>query len=260
MCDEEMDLRRRVCEDFRDDTPRVVLADWLDDCGRHPEATVIRSGCARPIVHRYDRGWPAKLRHLPGLKFTLDMKPQDRPMIDIGFTFEVAPAMPEVAWEVSRGMVSGVHLATADFIGRRCPNCDGVGHTCLEHDCEPGDDLWAYYVCSQCDGEKYVGGLARQLFASHPVERVVLTDREPWVSIVASSWFDAERVDGDIHPQSDLPGPIFALLDGHDPDTDPEARHYPDGAVSAHAELARDALELRAAVNYGRALVGLPAV
>ncbi len=100
-----------------------------------------------------------------------------------------------------RGFVSEVHLPIAAFVGGSCPECvngyvptDREENRCRYCVCRTCDGTGAIQMgfggrhgysppqtCPSCKGQRVPGrtpGQAAAIFA-HPVERVVLTDREP---------------------------------------------------------------------------------
>ena len=92
-------LLRAVCENPRDDTPRLIYADWLEENGQPERAAFIRFSCEYPNpLLSYPQGrellersrqfddwevkWGAELPALPGVKW-------DTVLLERGFTTSV---------------------------------------------------------------------------------------------------------------------------------------------------------------------------
>lgn len=75
----------------------------------------------------------------------------------------------DVSW--SRGFVSEIRLTLGQFVGGgECARCHGIGAVATPH--------W-HSGCKLCHGTGRTPGCVGSLFGSHPITRVVLTDREP---------------------------------------------------------------------------------
>ncbi len=115
----------------------------------------------------------------------------------------------------ARGFVSEVHLPLAAFVGGSCPECvngyvptDREENRCRYCVCRTCDGAGAIQMgfggrhgysppqtCPSCKGQRVRGrtpGHAAAIFA-HPIERVVLTDREPmWADRYGWAWSRAD--------------------------------------------------------------------
>lgn len=156
---------------------------------------------------------------------------------------------------VSRGWVSSVHLTFAAFLGARCERCGGHGE--VRDDWFVGDETRD--TCPACRGTGCTGGCAAALFRALPIERVILTDREPLKFEGLYSWHNASHhltssEYDDERPADHLPGAVFSRLRGHveRPRRVTEVvKRYPtrDAALSACSA---------ACVLFGRAAARLP--
>lgn len=214
MTDEQLFLRA-ICADPADDLPRLVYADWLDDHGRPDRAEFIRvqSELATQLPAPFEScdEWAVNMRkgeRCGRCKWCYFMNCTSR-MLDnhvVSWTGnwvgervpafksygevlfrrkKTAPELPDIEATFRRGFVAEVRCTLAAFVGRVCENCEGTGELV-----DPRGP------CGECGGATepredhtdrgwYPGtgrtpGIAAELFKSHPVERVVLTDREPF--------------------------------------------------------------------------------
>lgn len=193
-----------------EDTPRLVYADWLDENGHASRAAYIRGS----------------IMHSETVLF-FDREPP----------WAVLPDGVTPTW--SRGFVSAVTLTAAAYLGGECQRCGGRGW----HDTNPGD---AEMNCLACNGTGRTPGLAKELFAAHPIERVTLSDKRP---------LQTDDAFGRGHPAFVwFSGPALAATSPH---------HLPDSLVYGCRAFypTRDAAlaALSAAcVRHGRKLAGLP--
>jgi hypothetical protein len=144
-----------------------------------------------------------------------------------------------------RGFVAEIRLTAAAFLGEVCAFCEGRGHF---------QSSGSYAECPRCRGPLGTGtgrtpGLAKALFAAHPITKVVLTNKSPEETPSGWSWFD--------HGFADDSATITPDLFRHLSDTD--GAH--PGLLSARMtfatrEAALDALSV-ALVAYGRRLAGV---
>jgi uncharacterized protein (TIGR02996 family) len=215
-------LLREVLEAPDDDTPRLVLADWLEEHGEPDRAGFIRvqvalarlageEGASVADDCQYPRGWGAEERamhrqarelfgrngHWSALRF-----PGEAPYG--GWVYHA----PEwLHWR--RGFLRTVRLPCRDF---------------LDH--------------------------AAALFATHPVTEVRLTDREPLLCADGRHRWYGDDWGTEIQTEDDLPPELFALLGAKETGYY-LGRSYPD-ATSAWEDLSA------ACVRLGRNLNGLP--
>ena len=143
--------------------------------------------------------------------------------------------------------MSEVRLTLAQFVGGPCPECGGSGRLGI-HGRTHGD-------CPACDGTGRVTGCAETLFRTHPITRVVLSDRRPYggyprttasgqqISTVPVWWWDV----GITRPGQ------FGAVPRHIVGIDLDESEHPTRAA------ADDWLSARC-VAYGRGLAGLPPI
>jgi hypothetical protein len=161
----------------------------------------------------------------------------------------VSPTVERVGQVVStvvvrRGFVAEVWCGLETLLGGVCMSCERDG---------------LYSDCPMCRGTGRTEGVAKELFAAHPITAVVLTDRGPddtegeyqWVG----SSFGTDGWRWDIHREC-IPWEVFTLLTGFHRErlesmSLTAGRYYPTAVAAA------DALS-RAAVAVGRELAKLP--
>jgi uncharacterized protein (TIGR02996 family) len=161
-----------------------------------------------------------------------------------GFQAALSSEPPTVArgsWlVVERGFVSEVRLPAAAFLGEVCAFCEGRGHF---------QSSGSYAECPRCRGPLGTGtgrtpGLAKALFAAHPITKVVLTNKSPEETPSGWSWFD--------HGFADDSATITPDLFRHLSDTDGAQPGLLSARMTfATREAALDALSV-ALVAYGR--------
>ncbi len=206
-----------------EDTPRLVMADWLDEHG----AVIGDPEWAELIRRQISEGTFMEVNGSVSVPFWHQDNLGDLQRIPAGF-----PTCPFV---VRRGMVDEVRVMTGEFLGSPCP-------------------VVPREACSSCGGRGYSCGLMDTLFTRWPVRRVTVTDREPYHGGDRWSWYNADRDDlSGTHPESDLPGEVFRALGGevHGAGPDDYWRTY-TSEKSAVDDLS-DAL-----VGLGREAAGLP--
>jgi uncharacterized protein (TIGR02996 family) len=136
-------------------------------------------------------------------------------------------------WEITRGFVAEIRLTAAAFLGEVCAFCEGRGHF---------QSSGSYAECPRCrgplgTGTGRTGGLAKELFSRHPIERVVLTDVRAICGARSNLYFTA-------------------IVDQNGFVTYPDQPPFPRKTYATAAECEAD---LSAAlVAYGRDRAGLP--
>jgi uncharacterized protein (TIGR02996 family) len=256
---DELALLRTICEQPDCDVPRLVYADWLDEHGQHDRAEFIRLQIeltGRPLTgHDLDRtksptyvGRNAEFPCLPNCsRCDRDRKQNRMTMlyhrgVRPHFGYEIKSNWLDDCHNAEvyplsitrRGFGDEIRCTLAEFMGGRCSQCRLRGR-----------------YCGECYGTTVVPGLARTLFSTHPITRVVLTDQEPseWGAEDLMWWVWTVRDKEQQQIPSDLPREIFACLQGGVLNLDNWNRRYPT------RESAQQALSI-AAVNYGRSLHG----
>ena len=238
-------LLRAILIDPADDLPRLIYSDWLEEHGQAERAQFIRWGCERPqnssvclCVHgRGER--PCETCQILGAEIA-------------GIPRRSNGETPYVA---TRGFVSEVRVTLAAFTGGPCVRRFEFGGRRVIENPRPRRGSSAIVICPNCQGTGQVSGHAEALFRSHPIERVVLTDRRPAdigderSETTRYGWYCA----GDPQVSADdrrLPTDIYLRLAGG-----VQCRWMPHTYDSP--ELASAACSA-ACVAYGRSLVGLP--
>lgn len=240
---DEQSMIRAVLADPADDVPRLAFADWLDEHDQPERAEFIRDCCGalqqhtdcpvrladikgrRPVplrcgvceycvARRRGERYYASHRWLDGHSYAVAFEPTplDGDM----------PSVPGVTLTVRRGFVAEVRCTLAAFVGGACGRCNGHGSL-------PGIDEG---YCDRCSGTGRTPGVAADLFASHPVEKVSVTDLTIWPSGGNDTYY--------LGGVSVFPAKYWGRLEGL-----PSPR-----AVQSEAEAV--------ALEYGRELAGLP--
>jgi uncharacterized protein (TIGR02996 family) len=260
----EAGLLAAICERPEDDGPRLVYADWLDEHGEGDRASFIRVQCELARLQKYQVDDVAAE---PGLAAFLALREREEKLWnrigvslfnDSGIAFpghsakhsltaktgfalhRIGGGASRVLW--ARGFLDSVSLRCAEFVGGPCGRCGGTGTI------EQYEGALPDAECPTCKGKRTLPGLAAELARRHPIERVRLTDAEPWNG---TSWYDAAQFPpaNDEHPPSSIPSELFARLAGG---YEPSARCR----VYDEPKLANLALGL-AACRYARAAAGL---
>lgn len=273
---------RSILDDPADDTRRLAFADWLDENGEPERAEFVRVQItlSKKPGHTHGQGYGESCvlcrglrregellaRHgfdwfkLPGLA-TYTRK--------FGGPFEGWAFKPSGGLSVEypvftrRGFVAEVRLSAAAFLGgpcERCRNTLGVVTRVAESETvEPVRGTLGLQIgwrCPDCYKSR-TPGLARAIFAAHPVTRLVLTDKTPYrVDKGSFGWYDEER-EGLVRGSADMvPRTLFYRLTAAGRNTVGDAsKDY--WAWYGTEQAALDALAA-ACVAYGRDLIGLP--
>lgn len=220
MTDREKFLAKILAEPG-EDAHRLVFADWLQEHGEHERAATIR----HQIAFAGGRiGWTADV------------------LSDGERGFPSFPGLPLAAVVFRRGFVGEVHLTAAAFLGAPCPcGITRSGVTVY-------DGLGQRH-CPDCHGTGRTPGLAKAIFAAHPVVSVVLTDKQPYWRGGAWCYYRRNR------PRPSQSVPESATLDdelylrGH---TTSERRESFTSVAAGQQWLSA------AAVAFGREAAGLP--
>jgi len=160
--------------------------------------------------------------------------------------------------DYARGFVAEVRCPLDVLLGGACGRCGGDGGVGGFDGEDPPDD------CPDCGGTGRTEGVARELFAAHPVARVVATDKRPWDDGTGSpsdfSWWRASCWDGEGDSnRGNLPDEILDAVAAANPGNrliwggPPSNQHV----AFDTAEDAREALS-RALVAVCRERAGLP--
>lgn len=209
------DLLRRVLEHPDDNDPRQAYADFLEEAGEADRAEFIRV----QMELARDGYWPCgktRRRDLSLLARQRDLlkRHEARWLIDdwgrrCGVYNDNDGWKGGIKWHWDRGFVCRVECPTNVLMGGRCSNSFCTNGMALEdHDGKAG-----YGTCQTCHGTGHTYAIAKALGESVPITSVVLTDLEAWhFSPSPYIWYDADRAIR-IHPQSNVPGPIWGLID-----------------------------------------------
>lgn len=269
---DEQTLIRSVCISPADDTPRLVFADWLDEHDQPERAEFIRLQCriAEMITSKPcnktagppipNAKWTGHLVEID-LDALYEMTNRENYLIKstgrhqlgrLPFAWRVCTATPNDEDYPNmrkivflRGFIELVHCSMDEFIGWICERCGGTGRRT-----ELGM-LGVEVDCKSCGCTGRVDGIVRELFGTHPVTSVTVTDAaiNPFVD-----GFGVE-ISGFRGYRADMPKVIVDHL------TAEEYVDWPDGRrwaiFTSSLDSARAALSA-AFVAYGRGLVGLP--
>lgn len=292
---EEFSLIRTICTNPHCDIDRLVYADWLDEHEQPERAEFIRLQCLFAELQQHcSCGSCVKTRGggqhtngpcaidrervvVPGKSGRVSLRLRLLELWDyhpwsdglmthfINNTLGVASILgthdrgddlsgyPIAV--VSRGFASEIRCTLERFMDRECPTCAGSGFLPFY----AGHGNIGERDCDACDWAGTIPGLARALFATHPITRVVLTDRrpEPDEGYQCHSWANADAATSlaiDFAVGSGLPGSVFAFLPKPHSAEILGSADWPDGFWAAgyptHAH-AMSALSL-ACVNYAR--------
>jgi uncharacterized protein (TIGR02996 family) len=205
----------------KEDDLRLIYADWLDDQGDVDRAEFIRVQIELETLNK----------RLQSTEDCLDVECDgchERRGLDIRLQDVWYPpgkgfVQPIETWnwrltEVSPGELTSYGVVTRGFVSKIVCTCD--------------------------EFMKY----AEKLFTSHPIEEVVLTDREPYYTEYQAdeghSFYDNTKVIVITHPESNLPNELYELLEGH-------------SRQNKHVKFYKERIEAnfalsRACVRYGR--------
>lgn len=229
-------LLAAVCQFPDDDTPRLVLADWLDDHEQHERAEFIRVQCELAWL----RGNATRRAELVARENQLH--------------HAHAREWSGIPCPVCEGATVAEHTADGWSSLESCAHCTGTGFAPVEFRrgfvesvrCRMGDVLrWS-------NSEAWtLTPWARGVLAAHPVTRWEITDREPLDNAGVGTYFGEEPgpattwtwVRGSGPVEWEIPASVYQFC----------ADHYDS------PELARDALAL-AVGRVARRLAGLPEV
>jgi uncharacterized protein (TIGR02996 family) len=240
MCDQEAALLAAVRADPADDLPRLVYADWLEERGEVERAELIRVQVELSLLQAassVDYAYCAAGGSDKTSCRTCNLKQRECELLE-----ELAPSLfpdavkvnrrwvtdrnwGEVPWLepclsdatspaqylFRRGWASEVRCTLTEWVGQPCscactrhPESGAIGHT-------------------RCGGTGRIAGIGPAVCAAHPVERVEVTDREPWQERpdVFGWWRQGGEPGGGEDDESDLPPAVFEEVAARDPDYHP---------------------------------------
>ena len=186
----------------RDHTTRLVFADWLDECGDEESAARAALIRGEPQGPRY---WPEWFGVQQSAIYF------DEPTDGLVHWMSVDGPVSGV---LDHGFASTLRMETGAFL---CGWCLGVGRHDVIHDREPTGEVMGCRVCNKVG----VRAAIVEIVKRQPVTRIEFTNREPWCfrarGRVSFGWYDAGRTQTwqDVHPESEVPRPLFARLLGH---------------------------------------------
>lgn len=294
---DKKDLLRAICEYPKEDTPRLMYADWLEErgedydrdraefirlqielarpCGKCDPKTrkVFTRGPYDPIgADVYPNGYFDNCDAC-GEGCTKEKRVDDllswngsewlrevglhHPMLSAGFE------LPTGAFD--RGFVNWLRCTAAVFYGATCGVCRGGGELTQNLRTPPKK-------CYVCGGMGYFDGLVNSIFETCPLEKVDLHDRVPRVDdydvtpagggrprVIERRWvWDCGAYSGARHPTF-LPRPAVVPPGTFDYLADPDPVRVHLTRSSSHHRTADGAREelSRACVKHGRHLAGL---
>lgn len=196
----ESALLAAVLANPADDLPRLVMADWLEENGQPERAAWIRIQCEleRTMPDRrpwYISGnWSDKVR--PTSRQNLErhiwakaveseevfdwFRVFDHDFASAAGVARINGGNPDTYDTddrlaiVRRGFISEVRCTLADWCGGECPTCHDDGHYHAVN-----DDGTEEYFSTPCNCQFRTTGIGPAVVRSHPVERVVVTDKSP---------------------------------------------------------------------------------
>lgn len=216
-----------------DDGPRLVMADWLEDHGDEAQAEFIRVQCALAQLEAKSGhskitplAWSCKCAVCEEAK---PLRRRERELLKGHALYWLAALHPAVDPE-------------------RCEYRQESGHVVEFGGALLGAATFRRgFVASASLTLDAFMAHAAELFAWHPVERVVLVDREPMAG--AASLFGWVAGDFPRAARAGLPPPLFLALAGHlSVGMSPERTRWYDSPESANAALSA------ACVALGRTL------
>jgi uncharacterized protein (TIGR02996 family) len=238
--DEYLALLEAIRTNPADDAPRLIIADWLEELGEDERAKEIReaieefrSPCPVPVNAE------SSIRGECGCPYC---KQRTRKAF-----LNLGEVPGRVKCFVSRGFISEIRLTCAEFMGGDyCMECNGRGVLIVGHEFVDGDN------CPRCAGTGRVEGVARELFSTMPITRVVLTDKKPSESSQHRGlyrWYTG----GPTYDEGEIQQLIFDKID-------PNSAVWPEGSKMPYHQSEAAALSALsdACVAYGRELAGLP--
>jgi uncharacterized protein (TIGR02996 family) len=261
MANDERPLLRAILAAPEDDTPRLILADWLDEHSLAERAEFIRVQCELAVVRPRQcdcKGMSDPEDVGPNCVLRARLEARERELWDGVRENDIRPTLTErfpgewcivhdrsgsivedaTAAVVRRGFVAEVRCDLATLFGGPCGRCGGEGLTYTG----PGGGQRAQERCTACNGERTTPGIAAALFASQPVSAVTLTDREP--AQVGNEWVWFR----DAYTRHGVPDELWEHF-GQD---------YQFGRVRRLHATTPDAALSSAAVALGRSAAGLP--
>lgn len=156
-----------------------------------------------------------------------------------------------LSWTWQRGFLAEIKLPLAALVGGPCDNCEGTGE--LIDPAGPCPDCGGQFEPIERPGDRgrspgtgRTTGLAADLFKNHPIERVVLSDRNRR-SVAFEGYGWTCNPEWEYDTAAYLPPDLAALLVGGVMDTDDEFRCW-DTEQQANGALSA------ACVAYGRSL------
>lgn len=246
---DQQSLLRGVLADPADNVARLVYADWLEENGESERAIMIREGVGRPerFIHP-----PSSEAAMYFHRFQPDLNAKaDEPIrFQKSERLEIAPAMPGIQWETSRGFVSNVSCNLQSWIGGPCPRCHGRGG--WETGPHSGD-------CTLCDSTGRTPAHGPRIVAEQPVEVVEVSDKRPQPSGGFALWGKGGTWFGYNVPEMLLPDEIFDMLNGEIEALRGDVAESGGGEymLFESVELAQSDLSL-ALLNWARREAGLP--
>jgi uncharacterized protein (TIGR02996 family) len=191
------------------DAPRLVLADRLRESGKERYADFIQQQVA------------GELGVLPLSVYATvcdDLFPgQSRRSHCSHGVADVHIGDVTLTWR--RGFLSEVLAPLAWLLGGECERCVRGVLSITVNPPPLSDEPGETEECPACHGTGRTPGYLAGLVRKWPLELVVATDREPMPATSRRPegfiWWNGDDGDGGgIHPQSDLPGPVFSRLQG----------------------------------------------
>ena len=260
MTSDEQALMSAILADPADDTPRLQLADWLEEQGDADRAEFIRVQCElakwdTPIPmqdvitlddgRRYEFKPTASLRRREWELWDSDKIHCHLSVgnVPLGLSLRAIPledCIPPMLGIVRRGLVAEVHTTLRGWMGGKCEQCEFVeasGYAQTDfYSHRPGG------ICKLCNGSGTMPGHGPAIVSRHPVERVV-TEKRPTLNGTAWAMYrgDERRTEN----SWEIPAAIFKLMPRGANDG-PLWRNFPS------EQAARDALECHALIVWAK--------
>jgi len=175
-----------------DDLPRLVAADWLDSVGEYGRAEFIRIQCEL-VAHEATK--KTGQHHNGPDRARKSLVEQAALLMPAG--------SPKDTYR--RGFVCEVHCKLDECMGGPCSSCGGSG---IIHNDMHYAKHYSSETCITCKGTGGQRGIGPNFVREQPIERITITDREPYVPVRFGPWYWYNGQLGEtpnIHPQSDLP-------------------------------------------------------